>query len=70
MSKPSYREALRIAKQVKLGLASGAEGASVRMTAEDQAKLYKKLARLQGDTPVDKANKLKYDNELLKLIGF
>lgn len=68
--KPSYSEALRIAKQVKLGLASGAEGKSIRMTSEDKSKLYAKRAREQGETPVDKANRLKFEQTLLKLIGF
>jgi hypothetical protein len=70
MTKPSFRRALAMAKSVKLQLASGAEAKSIRMTSEDKAKLYHMADRKQGETPVDKANRLQFETNILKMIGF
>jgi hypothetical protein len=69
MSKPSYRQALAIAKQVKLQLASGADGSVVRMTAQDKAKAYSVASAKQGKTVVELANELQFKRNLLKEIG-
>jgi hypothetical protein len=69
MYKPSIREALRIAKQVKLGLASGAEGLESNLTAEDRERIYKRKLAKAGKTPGDAGNERKYDDWLLKECG-
>jgi hypothetical protein len=70
MAKPSFRRALAMAKSVKLQLASGAESSTNRLTSEDKAKLYSVAIRKQGETPVDKANRLQFETNILKMIGF
>ena len=70
MTKPSYRQALAIAKTVKLQLASAADGPSVIMTAEDKAKAYASAMHKQGNTTVDLANKLKFERSILNDCGF
>ena len=70
MNKPSYAEALRIAKQVKLGLASGGDGEFVQLTAEDKRKLYNKAIRKQGKTRVDILNEVEFELNSAKAAGF
>ena len=70
MNKPSFSEALRIAKQVKLNLAGAAEGKVVSMTAQDKARAYRVAMRKQGKTVTDLKNEQKFRNNLLKDIGF
>ena len=70
MHKPSIREALRMAKQVKLSLASGAEPVKNHTTPEDRERLYKLKARKQGKTAVDLNNDRQYEDWLLKECGF
>ena len=69
MKKPSYAAALRMAKQVKLGLASGADNMESRLTAEDRERLYKMKARKQGKTIVDRENEKQFEDYLLKECG-
>lgn len=65
----TIRKALRIAKQVKLGLASGADGSFVSMTPEDRAKAYAKAIRKQGRTIVERDERYTLDTHTLKAIG-
>lgn len=69
MTKPSYASALRMAKQVKLGLASGADNLESHLSAEDRDRLYKAKARKQGKTIVDRANERQYEDYILKTCG-
>ena len=66
MAKPSYAEAIRQAKGVKLNLASGAEGSFVSMSAQDRARLYDKKYRAQGETEVDIRNRLQYTRSVMR----
>jgi hypothetical protein len=50
----SYKKALRIAKSVKLNLASAAEGPTIQLSAAERDKLYAKAARKAGPTYQDK----------------
>lgn len=65
----TIRKALRIAKQVKLGLASGADGTFVSMTPEDRAKAYRIAARKQGRTVAEYRQRETLDEHTLKAIG-
>lgn len=62
MKKPSYRQALRMAKQVKLRLASGAEPVSSKVSRRE-----KPLAVAQA-TPNDLRSKLQFDKWLDDII--
>ena len=62
MSKPSYAQAMRIAKQVKLNLASGAE------SGFRNGVHYQQPVVRNEQTVVDIANKLHYEQWLLKQI--
>jgi hypothetical protein len=65
----SYRKALRIAKTVKLQLASGAEGLASTMTAQDRDKLYRAKARSAPKSFQDKYEKDIMEERLLKNMG-
>lgn len=65
----TIRKALRIAKQVKLGLASGADGTFVSMTPEDRDKAYRAAARKQGRTISERDESFTLDTHTLKAIG-
>jgi hypothetical protein len=65
----TIRKALRIAKQVKLGLASGADGKTVYMSPEEREKAYKVAIRKQGRTVAERNEDFTLDTHTLKAIG-
>jgi hypothetical protein len=65
----TIRKALRIAKQVKLGLASGADGKTVYMSPDEREKAYKAAIRKQGRTVAERNEEFTLDTHTLKAIG-
>jgi len=65
----TIRKALRIAKQVKLGLASGADGKTVYMSPDEREKAYKAAIRKQGRTVAERNEDFTLDTHTLKAIG-
>jgi hypothetical protein len=65
----TIRKAMRIAKQVKLGLASGADGKTVYMSPEERDKAYRAAIRKQGRTVSERDETYTLDTHTLKAIG-
>jgi hypothetical protein len=65
----TIRKALHIAKQVKLGLASGADGKTVYMSPDEREKAYKAAIRKQGRTVAERNEDFTLDTHTLKAIG-
>jgi hypothetical protein len=65
----TIRKALRIAKTVKLSLASGADGSFVSMTPEDRERAYKKAIAKQGRTINERRQNETLEEHTLKAIG-
>ena len=62
----TIKQAMRIAKDMNMSLASGAEGTFIRLTAEDRAKMYKQAARKAGKTLAERSEDLTLTLNLLK----